>query len=65
MLPQASQEQIVSQIVEFAAQNAICNHLKQKDVDDQQLANQCSELVALTIFILQGSPLNDAFATML
>ena len=55
----------MSQIVEFAAQNAICNHLKQKDVDDQQLANQCGELVALTIFILQGSPLNDAFATML
>jgi len=33
--------------------------------DSMTFAGQIAELVALTIFLFQGSPLNDSFAQML
>ena len=66
MLPQAVQEQIVGQIIEFNARSACKYHKEQKDHDDLQMANQVSELVALTIFVFQGNPqVNESFAQML
>ena len=66
MIPQAVQEQIIGRIVEFNALSACKYHKDGKDHDDLLIANQVSELVALTIFVFQGNQqVNENFAQML
>lgn len=54
-------EPIISVVFEYVQLNAIMVHLQVGDADDQSLANQCSELLALCVMLTQGTNIGAQF----